>query len=62
MPKGIDKLTHRYYHMWDMNKVIKIGKYHCNKCNHEWIPRQADYPRICPKCKSVRWDKPVKEE
>lgn len=29
----------------------------CLKCGHVWLPRVAtEKPRICPKCKSVRWD------
>lgn len=27
----------------------------CRRCGHEWIPRSQDV-RICPKCKSARWD------
>jgi predicted Zn-ribbon and HTH transcriptional regulator len=37
---------------------IKLDGYQCQKCGHEWAPRnKKDYPRMCPKCKSVRWDK-----
>lgn len=35
--------------------------YRCGKCGHEWVPkglRYIDYPRMCPRCKSVRWDRP----
>lgn len=39
------------------NRVIKIRKYHCLRCGHDWIPRKEDYPRMCPRCKSVLWDK-----
>lgn len=27
----------------------------CKRCGHEWIPRSPDV-RICPSCKSARWD------
>lgn len=28
----------------------------CLKCLHQWPPRQEDV-RMCPKCKTVNWDK-----
>lgn len=28
----------------------------CLKCNHTWIPKPFK-PRMCPKCKSVYWNK-----
>lgn len=28
----------------------------CKACGHRWFPRSFDRPRICPKCKSARWD------
>lgn len=29
----------------------------CKKCGHIWLPREGTgRPRICPKCKSARWD------
>lgn len=27
----------------------------CKRCGHSWKPRGAQAPRLCPKCKSVRW-------
>jgi predicted Zn-ribbon and HTH transcriptional regulator len=45
-----------------VKKKISIPTLKCEKCNYQWIPRVADV-RQCPKCKSVRWDKPkVKNE
>ncbi len=29
----------------------------CMRCGHEWFPRKRDV-RICPICKSARWDQP----
>jgi predicted Zn-ribbon and HTH transcriptional regulator len=29
----------------------------CRKCGHEWIPHLKS-PKICPKCKSPRWQEP----
>jgi len=39
--------------------MIEVEHHHCLKCGHVWQPRKGrtDYPRICPKCKSLRWDK-----
>lgn len=34
---------------------VKLNYFKCKKCQHEWLPRIADV-RICPKCKSYRWD------
>jgi len=38
----------------------KIKKMECKKCGHTWIPRIADV-RICPKCKSYRFEEVKKE-
>lgn len=27
------------------------------RCGHEWIARERDRPRVCPKCKSPNWDR-----
>lgn len=32
------------------------------RCGHEWIARDKQRPRVCPKCKSENWDKPKKWE
>jgi len=37
-------------------KVV-IKRLLCLRCGHTWAPRTSDV-RICPKCKSVNWDKP----
>ena len=39
---------------------VKINKLDCRRCNHQWTPRKDDV-RMCPKCKSINWDKPRKE-
>jgi len=41
----------------------KVTVYVCERCEHEWIPRDAlkgegELPTICPKCKSPYWNKP----
>ena len=37
--------------------VLILGN-KCYRCNHKWVQREKDKPRICPKCKSPYWDKP----
>ena len=36
--------------------------YKCDRCGHEWMPRGAGKPTVCPKCKSPYWDIPRKTE
>lgn len=31
------------------------------RCGHEWLPREPEKPRVCPKCKSANWDRPRRE-
>jgi uncharacterized Zn finger protein (UPF0148 family) len=38
-----------------MAKIITISQKTCKKCGHRWLPRSADEPLICPKCKTARW-------
>lgn len=35
---------------------MNLKKLKCNRCGHEWVPRVEDV-RVCPKCRSLRWDK-----
>lgn len=28
----------------------------CKVCGYQWYPRSPERPRICPRCKSARWD------
>jgi len=39
-----------------IGKVLLEG-YRC-RCGHEWLKRGDLEPRVCPKCKSTRWDSP----
>lgn len=32
---------------------------HCNRCNHDWIPRRQKLPKVCPSCKNPNWHKIV---
>ena len=46
-----------------MAKVkITLDGYKCERCKHEWIPRNKEHPIICPACKSAYWDKPKKKK
>jgi predicted Zn-ribbon and HTH transcriptional regulator len=31
------------------------------RCGHEWLPRNDEKPRVCPKCKSPNWDRPLRD-
>jgi predicted Zn-ribbon and HTH transcriptional regulator len=45
----------------DMGKVkLTVGGYRCERCQHEWVPREDVEPRVCPKCKSPYWNRPRK--
>ena len=41
---------------------ITLKGFKCERCKHEWIPRNKERPIICPKCKSPYWDKPRKKD
>ena len=43
-----------------MKMKIELKRLKCQKCKHEWHPRQEDV-RLCPKCKTAKWDIPRKE-
>jgi hypothetical protein len=39
---------------------ITVMGFRCDRCGHEWIPRNtAGEPRVCPKCHSPWWNRPV---
>jgi predicted Zn-ribbon and HTH transcriptional regulator len=35
---------------------ITLKGYQCERCNHTWVPREPETPRVCPKCKSAYWN------
>lgn len=44
-------------------EITMLG-YRCERCGHEWIPRDRDgdtEPRVCPKCKSPYWNVPRRD-
>ncbi|MGE5445045.1 MAG: hypothetical protein ACM3SR_10670 [Ignavibacteriales bacterium] len=48
-----------------MAKVkIELWAYKCERCGHEWIPREKkeEEPRVCPKCKSPYWNRPRRSD
>lgn len=36
---------------------LNVMGYRCERCGHEWQPRNEEEPRVCPKCKSPYWDR-----
>jgi len=39
------------------NCAVEIYSHTCLRCHHSWNPRKVN-PKICPKCKSKKWDIP----
>jgi rRNA maturation endonuclease Nob1 len=42
---------------------VQIWGYRCERCDHEWVPRNVTSgvePKVCPKCKSPYWNVPRK--
>jgi len=39
---------------------IKIPYLSCMRCEHKWIPRSPELPKVCPKCNSPYWNKEYK--
>ena len=40
-----------------MNDLQRLFWNVCNRCNHKWVPRSENIPKVCPKCKSPYWNK-----
>jgi predicted Zn-ribbon and HTH transcriptional regulator len=46
-------------HMSPTMPKVQIWGYRCERCGHEWVPRdKAQDPKVCPHCKSPYWDRP----
>jgi Zn finger protein HypA/HybF involved in hydrogenase expression len=42
-------------------KQITVKGFYCFRCNHEWIPNNAEIkPLVCPKCHTPYWDREKK--
>ena len=37
------------------------GNLICKRCSHAWWPRINKQPRMCPNCKSRKWDKNIEK-
>lgn len=37
-------------------RQILVTEYECIRCEHRWIPRAGQKPRVCPRCSSPYWD------
>lgn len=37
---------------------ITLKGFKCERCGHEWVPREEEQPKVCPKCKSPYWNTP----
>lgn len=43
--------------------VVQVDAYQCEQCEHVWVPRfKNERPALCPRCKSLRWDKPPRKK
>ena len=39
-----------------------LPKLYCCRCGHLWPPRKDAAPKMCPRCKSSRWDTPLMKD
>ena len=39
---------------------VSIPGFECSRCGHVWVARGDAVPKLCPRCKSPLWDKPIK--
>jgi len=37
---------------------LTIDRLRCLRCRHQWLPRSSTLPKVCPRCKSTKWDVP----
>jgi predicted Zn-ribbon and HTH transcriptional regulator len=38
----------------------KFTSHACNRCHHKWLGKSAEKPNVCPRCKSVYWNREKK--
>lgn len=46
----------------EANADYKLPSLHCTRCHFDWTPREADPPRVCPRCKNTLWNELYKTE
>lgn len=39
-----------------MIEKIIVYKCECEKCNHKWVTRTGNPPKVCPNCKRKSWN------
>jgi len=42
--------------------LVTVEMIECQRCGHQWKPRDPANVRICPRCKSARFDELPKEK
>lgn len=42
-------------------KEITVRNCKCERCEHSWITRSKELPKVCPHCKSPYWNVPKKK-
>lgn len=45
-----------------MSQSITIPTLKCLRCGHSWLQRTQNTPRMCPACKSYKWQEPKAEK
>ena len=41
----------------------RFAREKCLRCNHSWLLKDsAKKPKVCPKCKSAYWDRPIQHK
>ena len=48
--------------MANWTKTLTFYFSRCERCGHEWKRRREDMPKVCPRCKSFKWNEPRKTE
>jgi predicted Zn-ribbon and HTH transcriptional regulator len=35
---------------------MNVKELTCTKCSYKWFPIKGKAPKVCPRCKSYKWD------
>ncbi len=54
--------SYTYWYITNSMAIVKLSGYRCERCEHEWFPRNRKEPLVCPKCKSPYWNKQKKKK